>query len=70
MENKEVIKLLQEVVGLLSVQVKRGTTQKDLILELSQAGFQPKRIAGIAGTTPNTVSVALSQIKSKKTIKK
>jgi len=66
METKEQIDLLKEIVALLSVQVKRGISQSTLIKELSDAGFQPKRIAELVGTTPNTVRVAVHQLKSKK----
>lgn len=63
MENKESITLLKEIVALLAVQVKRGVSQTTLIGELSDTGFQPKRIAEIVGTTSNTVRVALYHYK-------
>lgn len=66
MENKETNNLLREIVALLSIQVKRGISQRDLILELNQAGLAPKRIAELLGTTSNTVSVSLNQLKKKK----
>lgn len=70
MENKEVITLLEEIVALLAVQIKRGTSQSILIKELGESGFQPKRIAELLGTTPNTVRVALHNYKkSPKVIK-
>jgi len=44
--------------------------QSSLIRELNAVGFKPKRIAELLGTTPNTVSVALHQIKKGKKSKK
>lgn len=67
-ENKEVISLLKEIVALLAVQVKRGVSQSVLIKELGDVGIQPKRIAELIGTTPNTVRVALHHYK--KSLKK
>lgn len=61
MDNKETNNLLKEIVALLSIQVKRGTLQTSLIKEMSEAGFRPKRIAEITGTTANTVRVTLSR---------
>ena len=62
-ENKELTALFKEVVALLAIQVKRGVSQTTLIGELSDMGFQPKRIAEIVGTTSNTVRVALHHYK-------
>lgn len=62
-EDKEIKDLLREVVALLSVQVKREVSQTVIIKELSEAGLQPKRIAEIVGTTPNTVRVAVYHAK-------
>jgi hypothetical protein len=70
MEDKELLKNLNELVMLLSVYVKRGVSQATLINELSEAGFQPKRIAELIGTSSNTVSVALNKAKRKKKSKK
>lgn len=58
--------LLKEIVALLTIWVKRGVSQSIMIAELSEAGFQPKRIAELLGTTPNTVRVAIHQNKKKK----
>lgn len=61
--NKEIITLLKEIIALLSVQVKRDFSQTMVIKELSEVGMQPKRIAEIVGTTPNTVRVAIHHYK-------
>ena len=66
MENKELLNAIREVSMLLSVYVKRGVSQMTLIKELSDAGFQPKRIAELIGTTPNNVRVALHKVKTNK----
>lgn len=67
-DHKEIKDLLREVVALLSVQVKREVSQTVIIKELSEAGLQPKRIAEIVGTTPNTARVAIHHFK--KSLKK
>jgi len=46
--------------------VKELKTQKEQIALLSDAGFQPKQIAEILGTTSNTVRVALHSIKKER----
>jgi len=46
--------------------VKEIKAQKEQITLLSDAGFQPKQIAGILGTTSNTVSVTLSAIRKER----
>lgn len=70
MQDKELLNTLKELVMLLSVYIKRGVSQTILINELSEAGFQPKRIAELIGTTSNTVRVALHQAKKKSKSKK
>lgn len=58
-----VLEELRRVVRLLSVLALRGLTQRERILTLSSAGFQPKEIAELIGTTPNTVSVCLAKLR-------
>lgn len=53
------VERLDEMVGLLAIIAKRGVRQTDLIHELGNAGFGPKRIAKLVGTSPNVVSVTL-----------
>lgn len=43
--------------------IDRFATQKERIVFLSKAGLGPRVIADILGTSPNTVSVALSKMK-------
>jgi hypothetical protein len=56
-----------EIVRLLVIQVRsQFENQADVIRELSRAGFGPKRIAELLGTTPGTVNVTLAKAKTKK----
>lgn len=61
---------VQKMVRLLSVIAVGGKKQGDQIEILSKAGFQPKEIAELLGTTANTVSVALANMKKKKNLSK
>ena len=54
---------LDRVVRLLGVIAVRGLPQLQQIATLSRIGFSPKEIAEVAGTTPNTVRVALVSIR-------
>lgn len=57
----------EEIVRLLAIQIRRGSaSQGETILDLSRAGFGPKRIAELLGTTPNTVNVALAKERARK----
>jgi len=54
---------MDAIIKILALTLPKELTQADKIVLLSDAGFQPKEIAGILGTTPNTVSVTLSKMK-------
>ena len=54
---------LRRIGRLLTLLVTKDLSQKDKIALLSTAGLQPKEIAELIGTTPNTVSVTLAQIR-------
>lgn len=63
---KEITGKMELIVRLLAVNmVKDLKVQKDKIVALSSFGFGPSEIAKLLGTTPNTVSVALSEMKKK-----
>jgi len=63
---KEITGKMDLIVRLLALNfVKDLKVQKDKIIALSSFGFGPSEIAKLLGTTPNTVSVALSGIKKK-----
>ncbi|MDO8703505.1 MAG: hypothetical protein Q7J84_01025 [Sulfuricaulis sp.] len=57
---EQIVRRLDVIVGLLVHSVTAEKTQVEKIQALSAAGFQPKEIARIIGTTPNTVRVAMS----------
>lgn len=57
---------IEEVVRLLAIQLRRQTeSQAEAIEEMNRAGFGPKRIADLLGTTPNTVNVSLAKKKKR-----
>ncbi len=63
---QQINKRLDLIVTLLALNlVKDAGTQKEKILTLSSLGLKPAEIAALLGTTPNTVSVALSEVKKK-----
>jgi DNA-binding NarL/FixJ family response regulator len=63
---EEILQELQRISKLLvSIVTKDLTQQKDRIATLSHAGFEPKEIADLLGTTPHNVSVVLSDIRKK-----
>ena len=58
----------EETVRLLAMQVRaQYESQAEAIRELSKAGFGPKRIADLIGTTPGTVTVSLAKSKRSNT---
>jgi NADH:ubiquinone oxidoreductase subunit F (NADH-binding) len=63
---KEVLEELRKITKLLVVLVTEDMKQKDQIRNLDRVGFQPKEIAELIDTTPNTVRVALHDIRKKK----
>ena len=65
-EVQEVSRKLDTLIRLLAFSLIEGRKKKDQLLLLSKAGFQPRHIAEMLGTTPNTVRVALSNIRKRK----
>ena len=61
---------LNMLVRLAALLLVGDRTQQEKIMILSGAGFQPKEIADICGTTGNTVNVALSTMRKKQEEKK
>ncbi len=57
---------LERIANLLALLVTHGKPQMEQIAVLSGAGYSSAEIAQLVGTTRNTVSVALSQMKSRK----
>ena len=62
---EEILQELRRISKLLSLTVTRDLMQKEKIELLANVGFQPKEIADLIGTTPNTVRVALVDIRKK-----
>lgn len=59
-------KHLQRISNLLGLLAVKEEPQAGKIVTLSAVGFSPIEIAGLVGTTLNTVSVTLSQQKAAK----
>lgn len=64
-ELQEVVRRLDRLIRLIAFSLIEGKKQKDQLLLLSRAGFEPKDIAEIIGTTPNTVRVGLSSLRKR-----
>jgi DNA-binding NarL/FixJ family response regulator len=64
--NNELLVEIKKMVRLLSIIAIGDKKQIEQIEVLSKAGFQPKEIADLLGTTPNTVRVSLTKIKKLK----
>jgi len=62
-EMHDVVDELRKVKRLLSILVTKGLKQREQIDALSRVGFSPKEIAELIGTTANTVSVTLAQMR-------
>jgi DNA-directed RNA polymerase specialized sigma24 family protein len=69
-EENILIKQLNTLIKLNTLSLKlnalslvEGKSQTEKIFLLSKVGFAPKEIADLIGTTPNTVRVALVDIK-------
>ncbi len=60
---KELTSRMDAIIKMLALTLPEKLTQSDKIELLSNAGFQPKDIANMLGTTANTVSVTLSKMK-------
>lgn len=67
--DKELLQTQKEIVMMLAILAKRGVLQSVLVQEMGSVGFSPKRIAELLGTTSNTVNVALSNARKKKSRK-
>jgi len=57
---------LDKLINLVAIGLTVDKSQREQIILLSKAGFQPKEIAGMLGTTPNTVRVELSTSRNAK----
>lgn len=57
---------LERIANLLALLLTHGKPQAEQITVLSGAGYSSAEIAQLVGTTRNTVSVTLSQLKAEK----
>jgi DNA-directed RNA polymerase specialized sigma24 family protein len=62
-EFRRVMEKLDKVIRLLAISLIAGRKRRDQMILLSKAGFKPKEIADVIGTTPNTVNVELSRLR-------
>lgn len=58
-----VVTKLDQLLRVLAISVTNGLKQNEQIALLNRAGFPPKEIADIVGTTSNTVNVRLSDLR-------
>ncbi len=69
--NEDIVKVLtaklDSIIKLMVFGITSGKSQLEKVRLLSAAGFQPKEIAEVLGTTPNTVSVALYNLRKQRT---
>lgn len=64
-KEEEILRELQRITKLLVLTATKDQSQRDRIAVLSNIGFRPKEVAELLGTTSNTVSVTLSEIRKK-----
>jgi DNA-binding CsgD family transcriptional regulator len=62
-QDNEVVSELRKITRMLAWIGTKDLSQKDKIVTLSGLGLQPKEVADLIGTTPNTVSVTLSNLR-------
>jgi len=61
----EILNKLDLLIQLLALNLVSEKKQQSQIMLLSKVGMQPKEIAKLLDTTPNTVRVTLSRIRKK-----
>jgi DNA-directed RNA polymerase specialized sigma24 family protein len=54
---------LDRATNVLALLLVKGMKNSEAIVSLSRAGFQPREVAELLGTSANTVSVTLYQAK-------
>lgn len=65
--DKEILQSIDNMVRLLTILVKRdASNQNQIIKEMNEVGFSPKKIAELLNTSSNTVNVAIHLAKKKK----
>lgn len=66
----KILHRLDSVIRIGVVGMTQGKSQTEQIWLFSVAGLQPKEIADLLGTTPNTVRVILSNLRKAKRSKR
>lgn len=66
----EISKKLDLLVRLSAINITKGLKFKQQVVILSDAGFQPRQIADMLGTTANNVRVTLHGIRKERKEKK
>ena len=61
---QRIFERLDVLTRLVAVAIGSGKTQREQIEALARAGFEPKEIATVVGSTSNAVSVALYKLKA------
>lgn len=61
-----VLEKMDRILRLLALSLTDGKKQGDRVRLLDAAGFKPKEMATIIGTTPNAIRVALYGIRRKR----
>ena len=61
----EILNKLDLLIQLLALNLVSEKKQQNQIMLLSKVGMQPKEIAKLLDTTPNTVRVTLSRFRKK-----
>jgi DNA-binding CsgD family transcriptional regulator len=67
---EDVLSELRRIVRLMTLSITKELSQRERIALLSAAGFQPKEIAELVGTTANTVSVTLAHIRKQQGVRR
>jgi DNA-directed RNA polymerase specialized sigma24 family protein len=62
----EISKKLDVLMRLSAINITKGLKFKQQVAVLSDTGFQPRKIADMLGTTANTVSVTLHEIRKER----
>ena len=65
----ELVDRLDRIADLMAMTLVRGLEQDEQIQILSAAGYTPSKIGAFLGIRPNTVSVALTRARQKRTTK-
>lgn len=65
-EIQEISTKLDILTHLLAFSLIEGKKRRDQLMLLWKAGFQPRQIAEMLGTTPNTVRVELSTLRKRR----